>query len=746
MSDHFPVCFSRKINNKISKCDHITTSYRCFKIFNEDAFIADLTGDLNYYSASKSDINEDISIWYSIILKHLDCHAPYKIKRVKTKYLPDWYNDEIAYARKMRDNCKRRKLWSAYKKYRNRAKQLIRIAKRNYFTDSVMNSKDTRTIWQHFRKVNNKNNCSNSNLPDEITINDERYTSSEDIASKLNHYFANISQIFGNNEGEELDANFDYLENFINSKVPNDVQFKIPIITPEQISTIINALESSKAMGLDGLGPRILKSISCALSPSLADLINKSLATGCFPDRLKLAKVFPIYKSGSKSDPNNYRPISILPTISKIFERHINKHLMAYLNKYSLIHESQSGFRPKHSCQTALVKLIDKWMACIDSGDIIGTMFIDFRKAFDLVDHKLLIKKLSAYKVCSSSLRWFISYLESRQQTVQSDRGMSSFANIKSGVPQGSILGPLLFLIFINDLPLLLKYCYADLFADDGTFHKNGPEIDEINDEMLIDFLTIVHWSKQNKLPINYNKSTYMLLGAKRRLQDTYELFLNVDDEKIEKVSKQKLLGIVIDEYLTWTPHIDYLCTLSSSKISLLKQLSSYVPKHIQKIFYQSYILPLIDYGRITWSATTSSNIERISKLQKRAARIILHAEYLTPSSLMFDELGWLSIPRRLMYNKALLTFKALNNLTPAYISDLLKPMSETHSLSLRSSDNGLLSIPRSRSALYDHSFTYSASKLWNSLPQTLRTTSSLNEFKTGKKIISEYIQIVLLV
>ena len=154
--------------------------------------------------------------------------------------------------------------------------------------------------------------------------------------------------------------------------------------------------------------------------------------------------------------------------------------------------------------------------------------------------------------------------------------------------------------------------------------------------------------------------------------------------------------------------------------------------KILKKIFYQTYILPLIDYGCNTWSATTSSNIERISKLQKRAARIILQAEYLTPSNLMFEEFGWLSIRRRFMYNKALLTFKALNNLTPAYISNLLKPMSETQSLSLRSSDNGLLSIPRSRSALYDRSFSYSASKLWNSLPQSLRTSSSLNEFKTG--------------
>ena len=250
LSDHFPVCFSRKINNKVSKSDHITTSYRCFKTFNEDAFISDLTSDLNNFSASKSDINEDISIWYSILLKHLDCHAPYKIKRVKTKQLPDWYNDEIAHARKMRDNCKRRKLWSDYKKYRNKAKHLIRVAKRKYFTDSVINSRDTRAIWQHFRKVNNKDNSSNSSLPDEIIINDERYTSSEDIACKLNNYFAAISEIFGNDDGEELEADFEYVENFINNKVPNDVHFKIPSITPVEVSTIIKCSRLIQSNGI----------------------------------------------------------------------------------------------------------------------------------------------------------------------------------------------------------------------------------------------------------------------------------------------------------------------------------------------------------------------------------------------------------------------------------------------------------------------------------------------------------------
>ena len=232
-------------------------------------------------------------------------------------------------------------------------------------------------------------------------------------------------------------------------------------------------------------------------------------------------------------------------------------------------------------------------------------------------------------------------------------------------------------------------------------YHKSSSSIDVINKEMLTDFLTIVPSSKQNKLPINYDKTTYMILGARGRIQDAYEPALNVDNKEIEKVSKQKILGICIDEHLTWTPHIDYLCSVISTKILLLKQISSYVPQDIQRVFCQSYILPLLDFGCNTWGATPGSNIGRLFKLQKRVVRIILHADYLTPSSLMFEDLGWLSIPKQLMYNKAILTYKALNNLTLGYISNLLKPISETHTLSLRSSKNGLLSIPRSRTALY---------------------------------------------
>ena len=182
-------------------------------------------------------------------------------------------------------------------------------------------------------------------------------------------------------------------------------------------------------------------------------------------------KIYPIHKGGSKSDPTNYRPISIRPTVSKIFEKkHINKHLMAFLNKYTLIRVRQSEFRQKHSCQIALVKLIDQWLTCIDKGDIIGTVFLDFRKAFYLVDHSILINKLSLYKCNSTALNLQSSYLQTRQQVVDSGQGISRPALIRSGVPQGSILSPTLSLIFINDLPLHMDHCFIVLFAEDATF------------------------------------------------------------------------------------------------------------------------------------------------------------------------------------------------------------------------------------------------------------------------------------
>ena len=249
---------------------------------------------------------------------------------------------------------------------------------------------------------------------------------------------------------------------------------------------------------------------------------------------------------------------------------------------------------------------------------------------------------------------------------MNSGNGFTKPANIKSGVPQGSILGPILFLLFINDLHLHIEQCDSDYYADDATVHTSGKTKSDVEAKLQHDGNKTKQWGKQNKMNMHYEKTSFMLIGTKRRTHHSQELGIYIDDNKIKNVTKQKLLGIYIDENLQWSDHIDYLCSTISSKISLLKQLSLYIPVEAQKLYYQGYILPLIDYGSCTWGTTSKANIERISKLQKRAARIILNADFDTASSEMFNTLSWQTVIKRHNYNKAVLVYKALNNLTPA--------------------------------------------------------------------------------
>ena len=418
ISDHFPICFARKINSKVPKAEHITTSYRCVKTFDEIVFMENLQQCLQNFEIDRVTVDDDFAALHAIIIKNLDKSAHIKTRSVKTNRLPPWYCPEIGQACIARDTYKRSKQWAEYKRYRNKTRNLISKAKRQHFTNSVENMKDTSSIWRHLKVVSKGSTASSKTLPDELIIDGEHFTDSETIAIKLNEYFTSIAQILDDTNTDSNDLNVTKLQTYVNEKVPDDILFSIPSITTEQVLSCINILDPSKATGLDGLGPKIIKLAATNLAPFIAAVINKSISSGTLSSQLKCAKVFPVFKGGAKSDPSNYRPISILPTVSKLFEKHVNKHLMNNLNKYKLIHESQSGFRQKHSCQTSLVKLLDQWMACIDKGDLVGSLFIDFCKAFDVVDHSILMTKLALYKLNESSLNWFSSYLGERKQAV----------------------------------------------------------------------------------------------------------------------------------------------------------------------------------------------------------------------------------------------------------------------------------------------------------------------------------------
>ena len=316
------------------------------------------------------------------------------------------------------------------------------------------------------------------------------------VIEKLNLFFSKISEkIVSEHPQQDLPFDFDKLTSYVNAKVPDNIKFTIPLMKNTDLISIIGSLDATKATGLDGITPKILKKSADIVNPSLLKIISISISTGQFPDLLKVAKIIPIHKSGAQDDPANYRPISILSIISKVIEKHVTKHLFAYLNKYSLLHKSQSGFRKHHSCNTALINLIDRWLNSIDKGDIIGAVFIDLRKAFDVVDHDLLLERLAAYKFSTTSQNWIQSYLTNRKQCIVNQNIRSSLQIVKSGVPQGSVLGLVLFLLFVNDLPLFIKEVYLDLYADDATVHASGKKQNVVEQKLvLVKLYVYSHW------------------------------------------------------------------------------------------------------------------------------------------------------------------------------------------------------------------------------------------------------------
>ena len=261
------------------------------------------------------------------------------------------------------------------------------------------------------------------------------------------------------------------LRDYCKKKIPDDVVFDMPLLTSDKEMKYLNNLDIRKSTGTDDIGPRLLRMASPIIAESLTFICNLIIKTGSFPDKWKEAKVKLLHKGGPANDPYNFRPISILPVLSKLFEKHVHEPLMNYLEKYKLLYDTQSGFRLNHSCEIALFHMVEKWLKILDNSELVGIILVDFRKAFDLVDHSILMKKLELYKFNQVSINWFRSYLSDRKQIVSFKNIVSARETVKYGVPQGSIFGPLLFLLFINDLPLHTKV-RTDLYADDATLYE----------------------------------------------------------------------------------------------------------------------------------------------------------------------------------------------------------------------------------------------------------------------------------
>ena len=323
--------------------------------------------------------------------------------------------------------------------------------------------------------------------------------------------------------------------------------FHFHSISSYELKGEIQNIQMGKSTGLDKITTKLIKQAGDTITESLLEVFNLSLRTGIFPDDWKFAKETPIYKSEDKTLCENYRPISVISNIAKIFQKLVCRQLNTFLNNNNIIVKNQSVFRRNHSTETSLLQSTEMWLKLMDQGQINGVIFLDLKKAFDTIDHQILLSKLQAYGIRDHTLKWFQSYLDQRKQICMLNNCKSGIETIRCGVPQGSNLGPLLFLIYINDLPNCLETTHSNLFTDDTILSCQGHLSTDIEYKLNKDLINAQKWLSANKLTLNNEKTKYMIIGSRQRLKNLDPVpKISINGHQIERVYKKEVLGIVI--------------------------------------------------------------------------------------------------------------------------------------------------------------------------------------------------------
>ena len=718
ISDHQPInCTWLTKIPKIKKNKHTYVTYRSFKHFNQSLFLYDLSKVPFSNVFRFSDPNDALNSWYELFLTTLNKHAPLRRKRVKHPTMPAWLSQDIINAMALRDKLKKEKCFTEYKKMRNKVKSMVRQAKKALFDRMIKDNRDVSSLWKAMNLITKGNSNRSLGIPPNITANtfNEHFLSVSDLMAyrcNFNHHYSPSKN----------------LVNFCNKKTNNTPPFSIPNITTHETAMYINKMCNKKSSGLDEISPKMLKLSLPYIIESLTYIYNISIECNVFPAALKEAKVVPLPKSKDFSQINNFRPISLLPVISKPLEKHIHKHLLDYLEKRNLFHPLQSGFRQKHSCHTAITRQVDTWLSAMNKCQLTGAVFLDFKKAFDLVDHDILLTKLKTYLVNHEAVSFFRSYFSERKQKVLLNGSYSSKGHVKCGVPQGSILGPVLFSIFINDLPLHISnpQIYCDMFADDGTIHVQDKSIMAINTQLQESLNEISDWCNNNAMILNPLKTECMVICTRQKRQlSPLLLNLSMADTTIKQVSKHRLLGVIIDQNLTWQDHISHIGKTISKNMYMLSKLKYLTDISTRQMFYNAHIKSHLDYASTVWDTSSENHLKKLNSLHRRAVKLILPDTTLTTDE-KFQKLCILPLASHFKFNKGVIMFKVANRNVPEYLQDFFNRRVSSYS----SSRQGQFLITYPRIDIYKCSLSFSGASLWNSLPPNIIHISSLSSFK----------------
>ena len=454
-----------------------------------------------------------------------------------------------------------------------------------------------------------------------------------------------------------------------------------------------------------------------------------------FPKECKIAKLKPLFKKGSSTDAKNYRPISLLPQISKILEKVVLEKTQVYLKENNLIYELQSGFRDQHSTNMCLSYLSDKILSGFDSGLLTGMILIDLQKAFDTIDHNILLKKMKIIGFSESTIKWFQSYLTERIFFVSVEKSLSNAGKLKCGVPQGSILGPLLFLLYINDIKQASESTLL-LYADDSCILYQSNNTKEIETQLNHDFNNLCNWFIDNKLSIHLgeDKTKCILFGPKYRKKETRNLNILYKDLKIQQYSSVTYLGCILDDTMTGEDMALFVIKKINSKLKFLYRKQTFFSKPLRRMLCNAIIQPHFDYACTGWYSNLSTKLKKkLQVTQNKCIRFCLQKANRTHIGYEeFLEINWLPVSARAQQMVLCCIFVFFQKACPVFISKLFSTVGNK-TINTRSSKSRLLQ-PKRKTNAGINCLSYSGPSQWNKLPIKLKATTSLNSFKHSVK------------
>ena len=714
--------------------------YRSFKNFVDEYFIRDLYHLLESFN---SDISDDINTCFKKVVVCLNdivnFHAPLKTKTIRKNNVP-YMNSEwrkIMYKRNMMRNIKNKHPCSEnYEQYRFLRNQCVKIAKRSkkqYFTERCEGGPKNQHFWATIKPFISPKH--NANIDIMLGENDLIITESESVAKIFNKYFNEIAEGIGFND--PIPENFDsddillsMIKRYDNHPSIRAIKkrtlgqsFDFVHVTPNDARSCIVNLDSKKSTGYDGIPAKLLKVGTDPLSVIISELINMSIDECTFPDLLKYAEMAALFKKLDRLCKENYRPVSILTALSKVFEKIYCRQLTSYFDH--IFSKYLSGFRQKYSCQSTLLRMIEEWKLALDNGNMVGSIAIDLSRAFDSLPHGLLLAKLYAYGVNIESCKLIASYLHNRHHRVKIHDKRSDWLQINRGVPQGSILGPLLFNVFINDIFLRSSDINIFNYADDNCISFAGSSINIIEDTLKKEVASLMEWFRKNSLVANPAKFQTMLVKSNNI--DDIELNVTAENVSLPSSDTMKVLGIDIDNRLTFDGHVSSMCIKAGKQLNALQRLKGSLDRDSRMAIYKSFIMSNFNYCPVIWMFTSKTSLSKLENIQKRALRFVLD-DYQTGYPDLLQNANVPGIKIMVLRYLAIEVFKCVNEISPAYLNDMFTRKQYPYALR----DSSILVRPKVNLTQYGlKSFKSYGAKIWNILPISFKADISLNEFKT---------------